>query len=187
MLRWFPNSELLLHASHAALPILKSSKLPPVLDAADLSVFQIIDKTIRNSKFRRPSEATPYHHNVFTFIPIVKIVNYTIHKQSRLSAVFLSPTVNAVLLLKFHVSLHASYTALPILTTKLRRSIASSMAFQSTVLMSEFWFVIDCNNTLFNVCPCSTFYFYPLHFRYSYLLLNIRLPERRADTAWGPL
>jgi hypothetical protein len=30
-------------------------------------VFQIIDKTIRNSKFRCPSEATPYHHNVFTF------------------------------------------------------------------------------------------------------------------------
>jgi hypothetical protein len=30
-------------------------------------VFQIIDKTIRNSKFRSLSEATPYHHNVFTF------------------------------------------------------------------------------------------------------------------------
>jgi hypothetical protein len=30
-------------------------------------VFYIIDKTIRNSKFRCLSEATPYHHNVFTF------------------------------------------------------------------------------------------------------------------------
>jgi hypothetical protein len=30
---------LLLHASHAALPILNSSKLPPVVDAADLIVF----------------------------------------------------------------------------------------------------------------------------------------------------
>jgi hypothetical protein len=30
-------------------------------------VFQIIDKTIRNSKFRCLSEAIPYHHNVFTF------------------------------------------------------------------------------------------------------------------------
>jgi hypothetical protein len=39
MLRWFPNSKLLLHASHAALPILNSTKLPPVLDAADLTVF----------------------------------------------------------------------------------------------------------------------------------------------------
>jgi hypothetical protein len=30
--------------------------------------FKIIDKTIRNSKFKIPlSEATPYHHNVFTF------------------------------------------------------------------------------------------------------------------------
>jgi hypothetical protein len=52
MLRWFPSSKLLLHASHAALPILNSSKLPPVVDAADLIVFQIIDKTIGDSKFR---------------------------------------------------------------------------------------------------------------------------------------
>jgi hypothetical protein len=67
MLIWFPNSKSLLHASHAALPILNSSKLPPVVDAANLIVSQIIDKTIRNSKFRCLSEATPYHHNVFTF------------------------------------------------------------------------------------------------------------------------
>jgi hypothetical protein len=59
MLRWFPNSKLLLHASHAALPILNSSKLLAVVDAADLIVFQIIDKTIRNLKFRCLSEATP--------------------------------------------------------------------------------------------------------------------------------
>jgi hypothetical protein len=37
------------------------------MDAVDLIVFQIIDKTIRNLKFRSLSEATPYHHNVFTF------------------------------------------------------------------------------------------------------------------------
>jgi hypothetical protein len=37
------------------------------VDAADLIVFSIIDKTIRNSKFRCLSEATPYYHNVFTF------------------------------------------------------------------------------------------------------------------------
>jgi hypothetical protein len=67
MLRWFPNSTLLLHAYHAALPILNSSNLPPVVDAADLIVLQIIDKTTRNSNFRCLSEATPYHHNVFTF------------------------------------------------------------------------------------------------------------------------
>jgi hypothetical protein len=59
MLKWFPNSKLLLHDSHEVLPILKSSKLPPIVDAADLIVFQIIDKTIRNSKFRCLSEATP--------------------------------------------------------------------------------------------------------------------------------
>jgi hypothetical protein len=39
MLRWFPNYKLLLHASHAALPILNSSKLPPVVDAADVIIF----------------------------------------------------------------------------------------------------------------------------------------------------
>jgi hypothetical protein len=68
MLRWFPNSKLLLHASHAANPILNSSKLPPVADL----IFLIIDKTIINSKFRCLYEATPYHHNVFTltlFLP----------------------------------------------------------------------------------------------------------------------
>jgi hypothetical protein len=54
MLRWFPNSKLLLHASHAALPSLNSSKLPPDVDAADLIVFQIIDKTIINSKLKFP-------------------------------------------------------------------------------------------------------------------------------------
>jgi hypothetical protein len=60
MLRWLPNSKLLLHASHAALPILNLSKLPPVVDAADLNVFQITNKTIRNPKFRCLSEATTY-------------------------------------------------------------------------------------------------------------------------------
>jgi hypothetical protein len=39
MLRWLSNFKLLLHASHADLPILNSSKLPPVVDAADLIVF----------------------------------------------------------------------------------------------------------------------------------------------------
>jgi hypothetical protein len=67
MLRWFPNSKLLLHASHASVTILNSSKLLPVLDAADSVVFQIIDKTIRNSKLRCLSEANSYYHNVFTF------------------------------------------------------------------------------------------------------------------------
>jgi hypothetical protein len=35
--------------------------------AADLLVFQIIDKTIRNSKFCCLFEAIPYYHNAFTF------------------------------------------------------------------------------------------------------------------------
>jgi hypothetical protein len=65
MLRWFPNFKLLLHASHAALPILNSSKLPPVVAAADLlSKLSIKQSEIQNSAL---SEATPYHHNVFTF------------------------------------------------------------------------------------------------------------------------
>jgi hypothetical protein len=51
MLRWFPNSKLLLHASYAALQILNSSKLPPVVDAADLifSTLSIKQSEIQNS------------------------------------------------------------------------------------------------------------------------------------------
>jgi hypothetical protein len=64
ILRWFPNTKFLLHASQAALQILNSSKLSPVIDAPEVFVFQIIDKIIRNSK---RSEATSYYHNVFTF------------------------------------------------------------------------------------------------------------------------
>jgi hypothetical protein len=52
MLRWFPKSKLLLHACHAALPILNSSKLSPAVDAADFIVFQIINK--KNQKFKIP-------------------------------------------------------------------------------------------------------------------------------------
>jgi hypothetical protein len=48
-------------------PDLKLIKITPVVDATDLIVYQIIDKTIRNSKFRCLSEATPHYNNVFTF------------------------------------------------------------------------------------------------------------------------
>jgi hypothetical protein len=37
------------------------------VDAADLIVFQIIDITIRNSKFSCLSEAITYYHKVFSF------------------------------------------------------------------------------------------------------------------------
>jgi hypothetical protein len=41
---------------------------PPVVDAADLfSKLPIKQSETQNSKFRCLSEATPYHHNVFTF------------------------------------------------------------------------------------------------------------------------
>jgi hypothetical protein len=66
MLRWFPNSKLLLHASRAALPIFNSSNLPPFVYAADL-FSKLSIKTIKNSKFRCVSEATLYYHNAFTF------------------------------------------------------------------------------------------------------------------------
>jgi hypothetical protein len=38
-----------------------------VVYAVDLIIFQIIDITTRNSKFRSLFEATPYYHNIFTF------------------------------------------------------------------------------------------------------------------------
>jgi hypothetical protein len=49
MLRWFPNSKLLLPASHAALPILDSSRLPPVVNGADLFYKLLIKQEIQNS------------------------------------------------------------------------------------------------------------------------------------------
>jgi hypothetical protein len=52
MMRWFSNSKLLLHASNAALPILNSSKLPPVVDAADFIIFHNIEK--KYQKFKIP-------------------------------------------------------------------------------------------------------------------------------------
>jgi hypothetical protein len=47
-------------------PDFKLTKITPCCGCRRF-VFKIINKTIRNSKFRRLSEATPYHHNVFTF------------------------------------------------------------------------------------------------------------------------
>jgi hypothetical protein len=48
-------------------PDFKLIKLSPVVDAAKLLVFQIINKVIRNSKFRCLFETTSFYHNVFTF------------------------------------------------------------------------------------------------------------------------
>jgi hypothetical protein len=52
--------------SQADLPILNSSELSPVLDAAKLLVFPNYCKVIKNANFRCLFEATSYHHNVFT-------------------------------------------------------------------------------------------------------------------------
>jgi hypothetical protein len=118
MLRWFPSSKLLLHASHAALLILNSSKLPPVVDAADLIVFHIIDKTIRNSKFRCLSEATPYYHNVFTFTLFLPEGRAGVAwEPSNKMIFFLSPSENKVSLTSpldflFKSTLHLSFPSL---------------------------------------------------------------------------
>jgi hypothetical protein len=66
MLIWFPNSKLLLHASHAALQILNSSKLTPVVDAANL----FSKLSIKQSEIQTYAvclKPPPYHHNIFTF------------------------------------------------------------------------------------------------------------------------
>jgi hypothetical protein len=71
MLRWVQNSKLLLHASHAALPILHSPKLSPVVDAAELLVFQIIDKKseIQNSSlcFKPPPITITYYLSHYSY------------------------------------------------------------------------------------------------------------------------
>jgi hypothetical protein len=47
-------------------PDFKLVKITPCCECRRF-VFQIIDKTIRNSKFRCLSQASPYYHNIFTF------------------------------------------------------------------------------------------------------------------------
>jgi hypothetical protein len=55
MLRWFPNTQLLLQASHAALPILNSSKLPLALGPRNYLTFKLYQLSVINygTKFCR--------------------------------------------------------------------------------------------------------------------------------------
>jgi hypothetical protein len=43
---------------------------------------------------------------------------------------FLDPTANAELVSKFHVALHASHAALPLVASKFRRNVALPMLVQ---------------------------------------------------------
>jgi hypothetical protein len=80
------------------------------VDAADLIVFQIIDKTIRNSKFRCLSEATPYHYNVFIFTLFLPGRAGVAWEPSNKMMLFLPPSVN-----KASLSLHPLISSLNLL------------------------------------------------------------------------
>jgi hypothetical protein len=53
--------------------------------------------------------------------------SYDRSNKSRFLVIFLGPRTNAELVHKFHVALHASHVALPMVTSKLRPNIALPM------------------------------------------------------------
>jgi hypothetical protein len=106
-------------------PDFKLVKITPVVDAADLFVLQIIDKTIRNSKFSCLSETTPYHHNVFIFTlflpegragvawePSNKMLFFPPRKINCLSLHPLISPLNLLFLYPSHLSLSLTHTLL---------------------------------------------------------------------------
>jgi hypothetical protein len=112
--------------------------------------------------------------------------------RTRFSVVFLGLRVNAVFVPKFHVSLHASHAALPVLTSTFRPhgtlphvKIKISLLLPCQGFMSELGVVTECRGTLLNFSPCSTFRLYLLHIRMPYFLSNPPLSEGRVGTAWG--
>jgi hypothetical protein len=58
--------------------------------------------------------------------------------RSRFSVVFLCPRANAELVPKFHVALHASRAALPMVTSKFRPNVALPMLDQNGTMMHPF-------------------------------------------------
>jgi hypothetical protein len=51
--------------------------------------------------------------------------------QSRFAVVFVGPRANAELVAKYHVALHASHVALPMVTSKFRPDVALPMFDQN--------------------------------------------------------
>jgi hypothetical protein len=49
-----------------------------------------------------------------------------------LSVIFLGPRANAELVFKFHIALHASHAALPMVTPKFRSNVAFTMLDQNS-------------------------------------------------------
>jgi hypothetical protein len=93
-------------------------------------VFQIIDKTFKNSKFRCLSEATPYHHNVITFTLFLPEGRTGVAwEPSNRMMLFLPSSENKVsvtssLDLIFESTLHLSFPTLP-LSPALRSQLSS--------------------------------------------------------------
>jgi hypothetical protein len=82
--------------------------------------------------------------------------------RSRFSVVFLGPRADAELVPKFHVALHASHAALPMLTSKFRPKVAPHIIFQISPnaalprIISKFKIAHERSKTLLNFSPCYT-------------------------------
>jgi hypothetical protein len=75
---------------------------------------------------------------------------------------FLGPRANVELVHKFHVALHASHAALPMLTSKFRPKVAPHINIKISPnaalprLITKFRIVYERSKTLLNFSPCST-------------------------------
>jgi hypothetical protein len=110
---------------------------------------------------------------------------------SRFTVVFLGSIANAELVPKFHVVLHASHAAIPILTSKLGPKVAPqiNITFSPNAahpkLITKFKITRECSKTQLNFSLRST-----LHLTFStskcFNHTILPLPEGRAGIAWGP-
>jgi hypothetical protein len=84
--------------------------------------------------------------------------------RSSFSVVFLGPRANAELVPKFHVALHASHAALPMLTSKFRPKVAPPPRIYIQIsptaalprIISTLKILLVRSKTLLNFSPCST-------------------------------
>jgi hypothetical protein len=102
------------------------------VDAADLIVFQVIDKINRNSNFRFLLEATPYYRNIFTF---------TLFLPERRTGVAWEPSNKMMLFLPPRkikcFSLHPLISSLNLLFNLSFMSLSLGFEFKSLILCSS--------------------------------------------------
>jgi hypothetical protein len=109
-----------------------------------------------------PTSPPTFSHWFFYFAILPNSLSSSVSKptRSRFSVGFLGPRANAELVPKFHVALHASHAALPVLS-KFRPKVAPHINIlispnSALPRISKFRIVHESSKTLLNFSPCST-------------------------------